>query len=52
MIITESQPKEKCQEQNVDLYMMFVDLTKAFDSVGRDMNSRKAWPILAVHQDL
>ena len=28
--------QEKCQEQNVDLYMTFVDLTKAFDTVSRD----------------
>ena len=26
----------KCQEQNVDLYMAFVDLTKAFDTVCHD----------------
>ena len=26
----------KTQEQNVDLYMTFVDLTKAFDTVSRD----------------
>ena len=30
------QLQEKCQEQNVDLYMTFVDLTKAFDTVSRD----------------
>ena len=32
MIFTARQLQEKCQEQNVDLYMTFVDLTKAFDS--------------------
>ena len=34
MIFTARQ--EKCQEQNVDLYMTFVNLTKAFDTVSRD----------------
>ena len=33
MIFTARQLQEKCQEQNVDLYMTFVDLTKAFDTV-------------------
>ena len=33
MIFTAKQLQEKCQEQNVDLYMTFVDLTKAFDRV-------------------
>ena len=36
MIFTARQLQEKCQEQNVDLYMTFVDLSKAFDTVGRD----------------
>ena len=36
MIFTIRQLQEKCQEQNVDLYMTFVDLTKAFDTVSRD----------------
>ena len=36
MIITARQIQEKCQEQNVDLYMTFVDLTKAFDTVSRE----------------
>ena len=30
------QRQEKCQEQNVDLNMTFVGLTKAFDTVSRD----------------
>ena len=30
------QVQEKCREQNLDLYMVFVDLTKAFDSVSRE----------------
>ena len=36
MIFTARQLQEKCQEQNVDLYITFVDLTKAFDTVSRD----------------
>ena len=35
-VFTARQLQEKCQEQNVDLYMTFVDLTKAFDKVSRD----------------
>ena len=33
MIFKARQFQEKCQDQNVDLYMTFVDLTKAFDTV-------------------
>ena len=36
MIFTARQLQEKCQEQNVDLYMTFDDLTKAFDTVNRE----------------
>ena len=36
MIFTARQLQEKCQEQNVDLYMTFLDLTKAFDTVSHD----------------
>ena len=36
MIFTARQLQEKCQEQNVDLYMTVVDLTKALDTVSRD----------------
>ena len=36
MIFTARQLQETCQEQNVDLYMTFVDLTTAFDTVSRD----------------
>ena len=36
MIFTARQLQEKCQEQNVDLYMTFVNLTKAFDTVSRE----------------
>ena len=42
-IFTARQLQEKCQEQNVDLYMTFVDLTKAFDTVSRD----GLWKIMA-----
>ena len=43
MIFTARQRQEKCQEQNVDLYMTFVDLTKAFDIVSRE----GLWKIMA-----
>ena len=43
MIFTVRQLQEKCQEQNVDLYMTFVDLTKAFDTVSRE----GLWKIMA-----
>ena len=43
MIFTPRQLQEKCQEQTVDLYMNFVDLTKAFDSV----NCKGLWKIMA-----
>ena len=36
MILTARQLQEKCQEQNVDLYMTFIDLTKELDKVSRD----------------
>ena len=35
MVFTIRQIQEKCREQNMNLYMMFVDLTKAFDTVNR-----------------
>ena len=43
MIFTARQLQEKCQEQNVDLYMTVVNLTKAFDTVSRDV----LWKIMA-----
>ena len=46
MIFTARQ-LQKCQEQNVDLYMTFVDLTKAFDTVSRD----GFWQSLVIHPD-
>ena len=35
MIFTVRQIQDKCTEQNVCLYAVFVDLTKAFDTVNR-----------------
>ena len=43
MIFAARQIQEKCREQNNDLYCIFVDLTKAFDTVSRD----GLWKILA-----
>ena len=36
MVFAARQPQEKHQEQNIDLYLTYVDLTKAFDTVSRD----------------
>ena len=47
IIFTAKQTQEKCQEQNVDNYMTFVDLTKAFDTVSRE----GLWQCLAVLPD-
>ena len=33
---TAIQLRKKYKEQNVDLYMTFIDITKAFDTVSRD----------------
>ena len=35
MIFAVRQIQEKCREQNMNLYILFVDLTKAFDTVSR-----------------
>ncbi|PFX31654.1 Transposon TX1 uncharacterized 149 kDa protein [Stylophora pistillata] len=35
MIFVVRKVQEKCREQNMDLYAVFVDLTKAFDTVNR-----------------
>ena len=35
MLFAARQVQEKCREQQRDLYIVFVDLTKAFDSVSR-----------------
>ena len=44
MILAVRQIKEKCREQNQNLYILFVHLTKAFDTVGRDREG--LWAIL------
>ena len=36
MIFTIRQLQEKCQEQRKDLFQVFIDLTKAFDTVNRE----------------
>jgi len=36
MIFVVRQVQEKCREQNKDLYAIFIDLTKAFDTVNRE----------------
>ena len=36
MVFTARQFQEKCIEQRMPLYQVFVDLTKAFDTVNRD----------------
>ena len=43
MIFAMRQIQEKCREQNQDLYMVFIDLTKAFDS----LNRTGLWKLLA-----
>ena len=43
MIFTVRQVQEKCLEQNVDLYSVSIDLTKAFDTVNREA----LWNVLA-----
>ena len=43
MIFPARQLQEKCQEQNVDLYITFVDLTKAFDTVSHE----GLWKVMA-----
>ena len=42
MIFVARQLQEKCCEEHQDLYLSFVDLTKAFDTVNRDL----LWNIL------
>jgi hypothetical protein len=42
MIFAVRQVQEKCKEQNLDLYAVFIDLTKAFDTVNREA----LWKIL------
>ena len=43
MVFSARQLQEKCREQNMDLYMAFIDLTKAFDTVSR----AGLWSLLA-----
>ena len=43
MVFAARQLQDKCQEQNVDLYSTYVDLTKAFDTVSRE----GLWRIMA-----
>ena len=43
MIFTVRQLQEKCREQQKPLYVAFIDLTKAFDSVKREL----LWSILS-----
>ena len=43
MIFALHQLQEKCREQYQPLYMAFIDLTKAFDSVSREL----LWDILS-----
>ena len=42
MVFTTRQLQEKCREQHQDLHMAFVDLSKAFDTVNRDL----LWAVL------
>ncbi|XP_034071876.1 LOW QUALITY PROTEIN: uncharacterized protein LOC117545945 [Gymnodraco acuticeps] len=42
MIFTARQLQEKCREQHQDLFMAFVDLSKAFDTVQRE----RLWEVL------
>ncbi len=43
MTFTARQLQEKCQEQNSDLFLLFVELTKAFNTVSRE----GLWKIIA-----
>ena len=42
MIFTTRQLQEKCREQHQDLFMAFIDLSKAFDTVNREL----LWSVL------
>ena len=50
MIFAARQLQQKCQEQNLDLYLTFVDSTKAFDSVCRE-GLWSTWPNLAAQRN-
>ena len=43
MIFVVQQIQEKCREQNQELFMAFIDLTKAFDSISREA----LWKVLS-----
>ena len=43
IIFAAKQLQEKCREQNLDVYTVFVVLTKAFDTVRRN----RLWKIMA-----
>lgn len=43
MIFAVRQLQEKCLEQRMDLFMVFIDLTKAYDTVNREL----LWKLLA-----
>ena len=45
MIFTVRQVQDKCLEQNLDLYSVFIDLTKAFGTVNREV----LWDVLALY---
>ena len=45
MIFSIRQLQEKCREQQQPLYMAFIDLTKAFDSVSREL----LWDVLSAY---
>jgi len=57
MIFASRQIQEKCPEQNQNLFLIFVDLTKAFDSVNREglwriLSCRRAFQADLHHQIL
>ena len=54
MIFAARQLQEKCQEQIVDLYSTYVDLTKAFDTVSREglWKSRRTRNFIAIVRQL
>ena len=44
MIFAARQIQEKCREQHRDLYMVFIDLTKAFDlPFGKQTSAQEDW---------
>ncbi|KAJ1190443.1 hypothetical protein NDU88_007181 [Pleurodeles waltl] len=46
MTFAARQLQEKCREQNRDLYTTFMDLTKAFDIVSRDVSCEGHWRVM------